>query len=153
MAWVVVSQKPNLMELLRKLHVQLSHDPLPESAAGDADAAFQVLQQFCLSRCLLVILDDVWDSAIEKSLSFLDESTNSRMLISTRIRGLVAGAREIQVQLLSNQEAVSMLCAMAELDAATVPSSVMSIIRLCGNLPLCLGIVAGKKYNHSDGNL
>jgi hypothetical protein len=66
---------------------------------------------------------------------------------------LVAGAREIQIQLLSNQEAVSMLCAMAELDAATVPSSVMSIIRLCGNLPLCLGIVTGKKYNHSDSYL
>jgi hypothetical protein len=49
---------------------------------------------------------------IEKKLSVLDDSTHSRMLISTRIRGLVAGANEVQVQLLTLQEGVEMLCTM-----------------------------------------
>lgn len=67
------------------------------------------------------------------------------MLISTRIRGLVKDATEIQVLLLTNSEAIEMLCNMAELDTTGgVPAEVMPLIRLSGNLPLCLGIVAGK---------
>jgi hypothetical protein len=61
-----------------------------------------------------------------------------------RIRGLVKDASEVQVNLLTNSEAIEMLCKMAGLGTTgVVPTAVMPVIRLCGNLPLCLGIVAG----------
>jgi hypothetical protein len=74
--------------------------------------------------------------------------------ISTRIRGLVAGAREVQVALLTTEEAVDMLCMMSELDASDViASDIMPVIRLCGNLPLCLSVAAGMiRANKNDSS-
>ena len=61
----------------------------------DFDLAFRQLEEGSKARRFLVVLDDVWDAAVEKKLNFLDvETTASRLLISTRIRGLVQGATE-----------------------------------------------------------
>lgn len=70
-----------------------------------------------------------------------------------RIRGLVKDATEVQVQLLTTSEAIEMLCSMAQLDTAdNVPAQVMPVVRLCGCLPLCLGIVAGMIRGAAKGH-
>jgi hypothetical protein len=39
-----------------------------------------------------------------------------------------------------------MITAMAELDASDiVANEIIPIVKLCGNLPLCIGVVAGRK--------
>ena len=59
----------------------------------------------------------------------------------TRIRGLVKGAKEVQVSLLTSTEAVDMLCLLAELSASEkLPSEIMQITRVCGNLPLLVDV-------------
>ena len=102
----------------------------------------------------IVLYAQVWDPAVEKQLSILDDSTHSRMLISTRIRGLVADAVEVQVELLTNQEAVEMLCEQSQLDRDdTIPVEVFSIVQFCGNLPLCICVAAGMiRANKADSN-
>ena len=70
---------------------------------------------------------------VERQLDFLDETTQSILLVSTRLRGLVQGANEIQLGLLSSQEAVEMLCKMASLQIESgIPPEVLPIVNLCG---------------------
>lgn len=112
---------------------QLSDTVLSEDKAGDLNLSFQAVRQFCVGRTFLVVLDDVWNLDVEKKMSFIDENTPSRMLISTRIRGLIKSAKEVQISLLTNSEAIQMLTLMAELDTnETIPSEVMPIVQLCG---------------------
>ena len=69
-------------------------------------------------RCLIV-LDDVWEAKFLAPLTCIDdEATNSKVLISTRICGLVEGALEVGVGSLSEEEAVSLLAATAEIELA-----------------------------------
>lgn len=73
---------------------------------------------------------------------------------STRIRGLVTGASEVQLALLNPDEAIKMLCAMADVPIETgVPPEIVPIINLCGRLPLTIGIVAGliRGYENEAG--
>jgi hypothetical protein len=91
-----------------------------------------------------IIASQVWDAAIERQLNFLDESSNSRLLISTRISGLIQGATEVQLSLLSPQESVEMLMHMSEVSTELDASSeLVQISSLCGRLPLIIGIAAG----------
>ena len=86
----------------------------------------------------------MWDVSVEKQLNFLDESTPSRLLLSTRIRGLVPGAAEVQLTLLSPQESVEMLMLMSGLSyAADSSAELLQISFLCGRLPLTIGVAAG----------
>lgn len=75
------------------------------------------------------------------------------MLISTRIRGLICDATEVEVQLLTNREAVEMLSEQSYLDRnKNVPAEVFLIVRCCGNLPLCVCVVAGMIRANKDGS-
>jgi hypothetical protein len=50
-------------------------------------------------------------------------------------------AAEVELELLGLQEAVEMLAAVAQLDAADVSPVCLEIAQLCGRLPLCINIV------------
>ena len=80
---------------------------------------------------------------MERQLNFLDETTPSRLLISTRINQLISGATEIQLALLSAKESVEMLIHMSGIPADAVSAELVKISDLCGNLPLTIGIAAG----------
>eukprot|EP01052_Picozoa_sp_SAG31_P002383 SAG31_NODE_84_length_27014_cov_3.743006_10_plen_204_part_00 len=64
------------------------------------------------------------------------------MLISTRVRGLLAGAEIVDVGLPTEQEAVQMLLSVAEISAVeSVPQQAREMVVLCDRLPLSLAIV------------
>jgi hypothetical protein len=59
------------------------------------------------------------------------------------------------MQLLSNEEAVVMLCGQSYMDTNdAIPPEVFSIVRMCGNLPLCVCVVAGMvRANNEDSSM
>ena len=65
---------------------------------------------------ILLILDDVWDAKHEKPLNIIDQDTASKLLVTTRIRGIVKGAAEVDVGTLSDKEALELLCATAGIE-------------------------------------
>ena len=80
----------------------------------------------------------------ESQLSFLDEAAGGKVLISSRVRGLLTGATVVDIGLPSEDEAIGMLLAAAGADAAAaVPAEARSVVRLCKCLPLSLSM-AGK---------
>ena len=69
---------------------------------------------------LLLVLDDLWETEHEKLLNFIDDTTDSKVLVSSRVRGVLEGAEIIDVGLPTEDEAVQMLLSVAglPLDAA-----------------------------------
>ena len=62
----------------------------------------------------------MWDSQHLKSFDCIDVKTSSKLLVTTRIKGVMEKAAEVELELLGLQEAVEMLAAVAQLDAADV---------------------------------
>ena len=60
-------------------------------------------------------------------------------------------AAEVELELLGLQEAVEMLAAVAQLDAADVSPVCLEIAQLCGRLPLCINIVGNLIRTFGDG--
>ena len=55
-------------------------------------------------RCLLVV-DDVWESKLAVAFKdLLDHSAGSRLLVTTRFKGLIVGSKEIVMGKLTNEE-------------------------------------------------
>ena len=81
------------------------------------------------------------DSSHEASFACIDTDTASRQLITTRIKGLLQGAAEVELELLGLQESVELLAGVACLDGSEISPVCLEIAQLCGRLPLCLSIV------------
>ena len=93
-------------------------------------------------------LDDVWDSSHEASFACIDTDTASRQLITTRIKGLLPGAAEVELELLGLQESVELLASVACLDDAEISpvcleithlSCTISVPESCPSCPSCRG--------------
>jgi hypothetical protein len=89
------------------------------------------------------VLDDVWTKeAYQPFARVLDEDTDSRLLVTTRVKGLVPGAPEFTLGLLSADDSVSLLMECAGEKAGIPPHNELQYkaVELCGHLPLVLSI-------------
>jgi hypothetical protein len=93
----------------------------------------------------------MWDAQHLKSFDCIDPKTTSKLLATTRIKGVMEKAAEVELELLGLQEAVEMLAAVAQLDAADVSPVCLEIARLCGRLPLCINIVGNLIRTFGNG--
>eukprot|EP01051_Picozoa_sp_SAG22_P020250 SAG22_NODE_4022_length_1418_cov_1.245641_1_plen_441_part_10 len=141
-AWVALGQSPNIGKCQDLLHLQLTGSELaPELGREERH---EMLQRAMSGVKLLLCLDDCWDPEHERQLNFVDETAGGRALISSRVRGLLAGGDIFDVGLPSEDEAVQMLMAAAgAAEAAVVPAEALAVVRLCKCLPLTIGM-AGK---------
>ena len=151
-AWIGMSQQPELLQLQANLYQQLhpDNDKMPSKAVS-MGAQLRELKTLCSKRVVLICLDDVWDSSHEASFACIDTETASRQLITTRIKGLVQGAAEVELELLGLQESVELLAGVACLDGAEISPVCLEIAQLCGRLPLCLSIVGNLIRTFGDG--
>ena len=71
---------------------------------------------------------------------------------STRIKNLVAGATEIQLGLLSQEESIEMLVSMSgiSVNGGADSPELMKLVHLCGRLPLTIAVVAGMMSSFGD---
>jgi hypothetical protein len=113
-------------------------------------------------RRALLILDDIWDREIEAALNHVDQTAQSRTLVTTRITELLRGAAGVEVDLPSQLEAAVMLLKSAMSDRgvddgvtpSSMPAAITAIVKMCGRLPLALAIagrmVADMGLNHDS---
>jgi hypothetical protein len=140
--WVSVGQTPAVMTLQQALYRQLTDETMEITTDATIDSQCDALQKACKGKHLLVVLDDVWDAKHEKALNCIDEETKSRLLVTSRIRGLVKGSSEVSLDLMSSEEAVDLVLRTGEVEDPTQDdvkaAEVISIF--CDRLPLYLGI-------------
>ena len=146
--WVSVGQEPDIRELQDSMHHQLTEQHFQDSVKTDADA-MTALRNAAKTSNILLVLDDVWDPKHEKPLNCIDPDNASRLLVTTRIRGLLKHASEVDVGVLSAEEALKLLVASAEMTDEDIEEGsddqriAKEIVELCGRLPLTLAIAGG----------
>jgi WD40 repeat protein len=96
------------------------------------------------NKAALVVLDDVWRA--DDIEPFRTESSRSRLLITTRNRGIAPtfGAREFTAELLVAGEAREMLARWAGIEADSLPPQASEVILQCKNLPLALAMIGAQ---------
>jgi hypothetical protein len=142
-AWISLGQTPTLDACINLLHLQLTGIGVPEDIPGDTKQ--ELLKQAFLNRSVLLVLDDCWDVDVAKHFKWIDPNTNSKILISSRVRNALDGGDIIDVVVPSKMNAGKMLLSTADMDIEALQSrkEVEQIVELCKRLPLTLGI-AGK---------
>lgn len=119
-AWVSVSQTYSLMELLKKLSVQLFHEENIQSNIGSIDIINlqEILRRFLEEKKYLIVLDDVWtpEVIIDMSRALAQNFKGSRLLITTRIGNVAEFASEgrvLTLEGLSEGKSWELLCKKA----------------------------------------
>jgi hypothetical protein len=143
--WVSVGQQPSIPEMQRMLYHQLVGEHMAVKDGATAASQLADLQAACIGKRWLVVLDDVWDKGHEQALNCVDPDSASKLLVTTRIRGLIAGCEEVSLNLLSLGESVDLLLRTAQVKDAdqAAKAAALEIAELCGNLPLYLCICGG----------
>jgi hypothetical protein len=126
---------------------------------GPAEQEQALLGAFAQKNVLLV-LDDCWDLEHAARLTFLDDTSSSKLLISSRVRKVLEGCVVVEIQLPNEETAVSMLMAAAgqspvpgaSAAAPSAPQEGRSIVRLCNLLPLAIGIAGAMVRELGLGN-
>ena len=141
--WVTFGQQPNIEKCQRLLFLQLVGEELPPGLPKEE--VMELLRRgFCGKQCLL-ICDDVWDRDHFDNFNFIDDTTRSKVLISSRIRGCLGGGGIVDISLPSDLDSLQMLFneAGSDLNPEHAPAEALEVVKFCGNLPLAVGM-AGK---------
>jgi hypothetical protein len=142
-AWISLGQTPSLDACFNLLHLQLKGTELADGLSPDQK--HEHLKQAFLNRSVLLVLDDCWDAEVAAHFKWIDPKTNSKILISSRVRNALDGGDIIDVTVPSRTDSVKMLLSTAGMDMEALQSraEVAQIAELCKRLPLTIGI-AGK---------
>lgn len=138
--WVPLGQQPNINKAQSLLYYQLTGLQLAHSSTVSENE--EMIKDGMKGKSILLVVDDCWEAAHSGSLNFIDESTNSKVLMSSRIRGTLEGGDIAQIGLPSDEEAIHMLQAAAGItdELLGAPTEAIEVVRLCNNLPLALSI-------------
>jgi hypothetical protein len=149
-----------MLGLQRRLYLQLLKDSMPKKSEGSLPGQHAALTDALSGKTMLLAIDgrddlfnklnfdwrhflaDCWDVEHCKYIDVVDPSAGSKILVSSRISGLLSGSTEIKLSLLSISESVEMLSHAAGLDSAELSASLVEVAKCCGRLPLCLNIAA-----------
>ena len=153
--YVPVGQNPLLRDLQRLCHVQLTGMDLP-SALETHDEVFSALCTASAGKDVLVIVDDAWDKSQVAALNIVDPNTESRILVTSRVKGMLgADSAEFELGLLTRYDAVALLLEVGEGELPenkrrTPPFTKLECqaADLCGCLPLLLSIAGGMLEQH-----
>eukprot|EP01048_Picozoa_sp_COSAG05_P000270 COSAG05_NODE_7_length_42457_cov_58.929152_27_plen_119_part_00 len=99
-----------------------------------------------------LVLDDLWDPRHEEHVSFLDPDTKSKILVSSRVKGIAAGNTStdpqsadtlgktfvVDIRLPNEDDAVRMLLSTGgmALSSGAPPPEALELCRFCNFLPV-----------------
>ncbi len=135
-AWVNIGQEPSITTLQREVIGALGGD----TAFDTLSEGKQHLKAVLESKAVLLVLDDVWDSAHADAFDAL--GPRCRVTMTTREASLITalGGTQHEVALLGEHEALTLLAEWAEKPLNALPAIATRVAGECGYLPLALSI-------------
>jgi hypothetical protein len=120
--------------------MQLTGADLKDDMASEE--RWQALKNAMNGKNILLVLDDAWEPDHITDFNFVDETTSSRVLISSRVRELLDQSAIIDLKLPSEENAVEILLKAADIKCVkgAEPPEAVEVVRFCNSLPLALGI-------------
>ena len=138
--------EPNIRELQDSIYEQVVGMAIPATATSPG-LVLKALADGARRSKILLVLDDVWEARHEKSLNCIDNNTSSKLLITTRIRGILNNASEVALGVLPPDDALQLLLSSAGIAAIDEGSEergrAVEVTEFCGRLPLTLAICGG----------
>jgi hypothetical protein len=95
LAWVTLGQTPVLESCINLIHLQMTGTELPGNLSPEQKDEY--LRQAFVNRSVLLVLDDCWDPKIVKHFMWVDSTTNSKVLVSSRVRDVLDGMQIIDI--------------------------------------------------------
>ncbi len=157
LTWVSVGQEASIDELQEIQWRQLTDQPMP---AGEETYAYnsrlKLLQEQAIATekkhgRILLVLDDPWIDDQIRFLNPLDPESSSKILITTRMAGLVKNAHKVPLGLFNIDEAAKMLLEVGQIreseyraqkpESEWPPRAALRISSECGLLPLAITLV------------
>jgi hypothetical protein len=136
--WVTLGQTPDLARTAGLIYLQVTGEEL--SADATPEQAKELITVAMRGRNVVLILDDIWEEEHSAALDFIDTSTASKTLVTTRIRGL-GGATQVELGVPSEEDSIELLLASAGLAHVTpVPTEASEVVQICGRLPLAVDL-------------
>jgi WD40 repeat protein len=137
--WIGLGSLPDVPALQRRLHKDLGGD----GAFATAHEGKEALKKLLADKAVLLILDDAWRRADVDDFDVF--GPRCRGLITTRDTGLLTSLGGVHhvVELLTDNEAYSLLAQEAGLPREELPTEAEPIVRECGRLPLALALCGG----------
>ena len=139
--WVSFGQTPSIEKCQALVFMQLVGAEVNRDLSEDE--VRQSLKQAFAGKKVLLVCDDVWEDAHAKQVCFLDDTTPSKVLKSSRVRGVLEGGTIVDLKLPSDADAVQMLlneAGMVGVDPSNAPPEAAEVVAFCNNLPLAVGI-------------
>ena len=138
--WITLGQTPNMEKCQQMLFMQLMGFEMNRDMSDDE--VKQSLMQALQGKNVLMVLDDAWEVAHCEQLAFMDDSTQSKLLVSSRVKGVLEGGSIVDLNLPSDYDAQKMLLNEAGLDAdpSDAPPEAAEVTKFCNNLPLAVGM-------------
>ena len=123
------------MLLQQRAYNQLTgNGKLSDKDKTSVESQLDEMQKVAKGKVVLIICDDVWDIEFANAFACVDPENSSKMLLTTRIKGLIAKGTEVELELLGLQASVELLANVAQLDTDQVPPICLEIAQLCGKL-------------------
>lgn len=151
--WVPLGQTPDMARCYDMLLNQVSGSRFAPDTPDDKrkDDLINALA----GQTVLIVLDDAWERNSIDMLNLIDDTTKSKVLVSSRARDLLLGFTDdvTDIGLPTEQQAASMLLSTAGIKLETPPPEAFEIVRFCDLLPLAIGM-AGKfleEFGLADG--
>ena len=125
---------------MQTMHLQLTKTRLSPELTTEEEV-LEALRAAAAGMRVLCILDDVWSDVWSVFASALDlVGGNATLLVTTRLKGLVPGAAEFELGLLSPDDSVSLMleCAGEAVTskAGSHPANAYKAAELCGHVSL-----------------
>ena len=79
---------------------------------------------------------DMWSREHAEPFDCIDGGRDSKLLVTTRIKGILDQGTEVELALLSVRESVELLSAVAQLDTNELSPCMIGIAQSCGRLPV-----------------
>jgi hypothetical protein len=134
------------------------------------DMQREVLRGVCQGQRWLIVLDDVWAVEHERELACIDAASGTKVLVTTRIRGLLkstGGCDEVVLGVLSTDESIELLlritgtaCSTGDVSKGEKPgvrahdpsldTALREVTQLCGHLPLLVHICGRLICDYGD---
>ena len=138
--WITLGQTPNMEKCQQMLFMQLMGFEMNRDMSDDE--VKQSLMHALQGKNVLMVLDDAWEVAHCEQLAFIDDATQSKLLVSSRVKGVLEGGSIVDLNLPSDYDAQKMLLNEAGLDAdpSDAPPEAAEVTKFCNNLPLAVGM-------------
>ncbi len=136
--WITIGQEPNLLRLQQDLARALGAG---DTVLGSVTEGKRLLKGALEARCVLLVLDDVWELEHASALDVVGPS--SRLLVTTRNREILVGlgADELQLDVLAPHQSRALLALWAGESTGDLPAIADEVAEACGHMPLALAMI------------